>query len=471
MGAIVNLVWLRNDLRSQDNSALSSAAEMGGPVLAVYVWSSGQHQLHDTAPVRLSFIKAHLSALSTTLADLGIPLHIIEEPSFWKIPQALLAFAQQHGVTRLFFNDEYGEHEKRRDSLAAQLFEQDGREVFHYCDRLLLRPGSVLNGEGAPYSVFTPYARNARVMLERAPPVVAPAPMARKKIQAPVLPWSVREHEVSSSWWIGETKTQQHLTMFIDTAIRHYAERRDFPAQQGTSLLSPYLALGVISPRQIFAQIQSIHRADDREGAEKFIGELLWREFYNHLLALTPRLSKHKPFLLYTDQLPWSHNEADFRAWCEARTGVPIVDAAMRELLQTGWMHNRCRMIVASFLTKNLFIDWRWGERFFMQHLIDGDLAANNGGWQWSASVGTDAAPYFRVFNPVTQGQRFDPDGDYIRRYMPELAHEPSVRLHETGARLNYPPAIVDLSASRARAIAHFQQLQEQRRVRAGEWA
>lgn len=461
----MNLVWLRNDLRIEDNSALLAAAENGENVIALYVWSSGQHRLHDTAPIKLDFIHAHLIDLSRRLAAIGIALHVIEESSFWKIPDAVLHFAQTQGASAVYFNDEYGEHEKARDLRCQQLIEYDGRGVFRFCDRVLLRPGTVMTQSGQMYSVFTPFARNARLLLQQLPPVCATVPRARQSISAPILAFSRDHRFLPAQWWIGEKATHAKLDEFIRLRLSHYAEHRDVPGSEGTSRLSPYLAIGVISPRQIWQRIHEVTNVSSREGADKFIAELLWREFYQHLLALVPRLSKRQPWQEATDRLPWSHNERDFRAWCEARTGVPIVDAAMRELLQTGWMHNRCRMIVASFLSKNLFIDWRWGEKFFMQHLIDGDFAANNGGWQWSASVGVDAAPYFRVFNPVTQSQRFDPEGIYLRRYLPELAREPAARIHDVGARLNYPAAIVDLKSSRADAIHNFQSLQQTQRV------
>jgi deoxyribodipyrimidine photo-lyase len=251
--------------------------------------------------------------------------------------------------------------------------------------------------------------------------------------------------------------------------VSNYDETRDIPGVDGTSQLSPYLAIGALSPRQIIDALQHAHpnALSDTAGVGTFISEICWRDFYRNLIVEVPRLSMDKPFKLNTLGLPWSNDTEAFERWKAGQTGIPIVDAAMRQLNETGWMHNRCRMITAMFLTKNLFINWRWGEDYFMNQLIDGDLASNNGGWQWSASTGTDAAPYFRIMNPVSQSLKFDPSGDYIRRWVPELTNLDNKSIHEPYAKgprpgLNYPQPLVDLKQSRQRAIDVFKQhLQE----------
>lgn len=254
---------------------------------------------------------------------------------------------------------------------------------------------------------------------------------------------------------------------FCAEKLRQYDEQRDFPACPGTSRISPYLTLGIISVRQCLAAIEAaLGQLPFERGAPGFVwlNELIWREFYQHLLVAFPHVSKHKAFKPETDHIRWLWDDARFTAWCEGKTGYPIVDAAMRCLNQTGWMHNRLRMIVASFLTKDLHIDWRLGERYFMQHLIDGELAANNGGWQWAASTGADAAPYFRIFNPTTQGQRFDEQGQFIKQWLPELELVPAKYIHTPHDWLkvfdpqdSYPAPIVDHSESRTIALALFQ--------------
>ena len=269
-------------------------------------------------------------------------------------------------------------------------------------------------------------------------------------------------------WPAGEKEARRRLDTFADEQISYYKNERDFPAKPGTSQLSAYLAAGVVSPRQcLHAALQSNQGEFESGniGAITWINELLWREFYKHILVGYPRVSRHRAFRPETEALAWRDAPEDLAAWKEGRTGFPIIDAAMRQLLETGWMHNRLRMVVAMFLTKNLLIDWREGERFFMHHLVDGDLAANNGGWQWSSSTGTDAAPYFRIFNPVTQSEKFDSEGVFIKHWLPELAELNKKEVHNPASRRwpvwrgRLPAPIVDLKKSRERALAAFQSL------------
>jgi len=255
------------------------------------------------------------------------------------------------------------------------------------------------------------------------------------------------------------------LANFFSQKLTDYGQLRDIPSLKATSGLSAYLAAGVISPKTILATLlryQPDILSDTNSEAFTWLNELIWREFYRHLLFHFPDLCKHQCFNEKYQNLAWPVNQAFFNAWCQGKTGYPIVDAAMRQLIQTGWMHNRLRMIVASFLTKHLLIDWRLGERFFMQHLIDGDLAANNGGWQWSAGTGCDAQPYFRIFNPITQSQRFDPSGKFIRKYLPELADIPDKYIHFPHEFISknqlqcYWPAIVEHKVAREQALRFY---------------
>ena len=263
---------------------------------------------------------------------------------------------------------------------------------------------------------------------------------------------------------MGEQHALTLLDQFIDEHLTDYKTARDLPALSGTSQLSAYLNIGVISIRQclqaLFRQ-QHGHFEIQSEGQQTWLDELLWREFYQHVLFDFPQVSKHQPFQAATKRIRWRDDPIALKKWQQGQTGIPIIDAGMRQMLATGWMHNRVRMICAMFLSKNLLIDWRKGEQWFMQHLIDGDLAANNGGWQWCASTGTDAVPYFRVFNPITQSQKFDPDGEYIRQWIPELAQFDHKTIHEPYAKhqalsADYPQPIVDLKMSRLRAIEAF---------------
>lgn len=297
-----------------------------------------------------------------------------------------------------------------------------------------------------------------------------PAPKARHAppVLLSPLPFDYPQQSVDSQLFpAGEDAALQRLRRFCREQVQDYRQYRDLPAVPGTSCLSPYLVLGVLSPRQCFNRLwaespEMLENADS--GAFTWLNELIWREFYRHLLVAYPRLCQHHPFIGWTDGLVWNRSESQLKAWQQGQTGYPIVDAAMRQMNETGWMHNRLRMISASFLVKDLLIDWRQGERYFMSQLVDGDLAANNGGWQWAASTGTDAAPYFRIFNPTTQGERFDKDGVFIRRWLPELAAVPDSDIHQPWRwaerqqqHLDYPVPLVDHKQARLATLAAFE--------------
>jgi deoxyribodipyrimidine photo-lyase len=303
--------------------------------------------------------------------------------------------------------------------------------------------------------------------------VAAPAAQTPLAISSDLIPSNVTGFETPGDslralWPAGEREACRRLDSFADAQIDYYKNERDFPAKPGTSQLSAYLAAGVISPRQCLHAALHSNQGEfesGKVGAVTWINELLWREFYKHILVGYPRVSRHRAFRPETEALAWRDAPEELAAWQEARTGLPIIDAAMRQLLETGWMHNRLRMVVAMFLTKNLLIDWREGERFFMRHLIDGDLAANNGGWQWSASTGTDSAPYFRIFNPLSQSEKFDGEGVFIKHWLPELAGLNKKEVHNPAnlgglfGVADYPSPIVNLSTSRQRALAAFKNL------------
>jgi deoxyribodipyrimidine photo-lyase len=306
--------------------------------------------------------------------------------------------------------------------------------------------------------------------LRSAPPraLPAPRPQAAPAWAADPLPETFEGYAPASDairalWPAGESAAGARLDAFADGVIDAYRDERDFPSLPATSCLSPYLAAGVLSAGQALRAALAANQGElesGKAGAATWINELLWREFYQHLLAACPALSMHQPMKPETAAVPWRDAPDDLRAWQQGRTGLPIVDAAMRQLLALGWMHNRLRMVTAMFLTKNLLIDWRLGEAWFMAHLVDGDLAANNGGWQWSASTGADSVPYFRVFNPLSQSRKFDPRGVFLREWLPELAHLDDNAIHDPSpmerAAAGYPAPIVDLPQSRLRALEAF---------------
>lgn len=465
------LVWFRNDLRLRDNPALHKAAEDKQGVIAVYVHCDAYVKRFPIASVRLDFIRRHLVILARELAKLNIPLQLIHVKKPEKIAPALLALVKEHDIQQVYFNAEYPLDELERDRQVNQLLKEQGIGVKRCHDRVIVPPGMIRNGQGEPYKVFTAFKRKwlQTVMPLHLQPLGLPAKQPAMPAVKPATQRDITQlfsshtlRNLEQLWPAGEDEAYARLDTFIETGITDYQDKRDFPAIDGTSSLSPYFAIGAISPRQAIAAVLTFTHGEwdgNNAGANCWIGELIWREFYQHVVVDFPQVCKHKAMQAHTEAFPWRNDKKLFTAWCKGNTGIPIVDAAMRQLNTTGWMHNRLRMVVAMFLTKNLQMDWRLGEAYFMEQLIDGDLAANNGGWQWSASTGTDAAPYFRVFNPVSQSQRFDPKGEFIRNWVPELAHVSDREIHNLQQVPGYPPPIVDLSESRKSTIALFSQL------------
>ncbi|WP_342650540.1 deoxyribodipyrimidine photo-lyase [Pseudomonas sp. REB1044] len=470
----MQLIWLRSDLRIDDNTALSAATQQG-PSIALWIASPKQWQAHDDAPAKVDFWLRNLRDLRHALDALNIPLLIGHTDTWQQVPQTVLAVCQKHKVQTVHWNDEYGLNEAQRDQQTRECLEHAGIAVKTHLDQLLFKPGTLLTKAGNYFQVFGQFRKACLEHLHRSLPAQAhrvkaqaPLSIAHDPIPQHIAGFDKPAQSIRDHWPAGEQEAQARLGRFVDELIDDYHVARDLPATPGTSQLSAYLAAGVISPRQCLHAALTSNRGEldsGSQGARTWIEELLWREFYKHILVGYPQVSRHKAFRAHTEALPWRTAPDDFEAWQQGRTGIPLIDAAMRQLLHTGWMHNRLRMVVAMFLSKNLLIDWRKGEQHFMRHLIDGDLAANNGGWQWSASTGTDSVPYFRIFNPVTQSQRFDPDGRFIRHWLPELTqldnktiHLPvkSCDLFDTSC---YVSPIVDLGKSRQRALAAFKGL------------
>ena len=470
------LMWFREDLRIRDNTALSAACHENREVLACYLIDKTMWKKHDIAACRVEFILRNLAALQTELAQKNIRLLIIELSNPKQTVPLLDYLINEYKIDTLYFNDQYEVDELTRDKHVIASLKIP---VVNFTDQVIFAPKELLTLSRTPYTIFTPYKNSfIKAVLQRGgitplKTIVAGATMlpALKlnrnwQTQGVILYPTVPQHlagfnsTISATYWpAGETAAQQRLQQFIKTKISDYQLARDFPAQQGTSKLSAYLASGILSSRQCFAAAIKANK-DKLQGGDPnldcWISELIWREFYKQILANFPRIAKHKAFKLETEKWPWRHDKNLLHAWQTAQTGYPLIDAAMRQLQQTGWMHNRLRMVVAMFFTKDCFLDWRWGEKFFMQHLVDGDLAANNGGWQWAASTGCDAAPYFRVFNPVRQSERFDPEGLFIKTYCPELKDVPPKKLHDPyklPGNINYPKPIVDYRLTRAMVI------------------
>ncbi|MFI8558869.1 deoxyribodipyrimidine photo-lyase [Pseudomonas putida] len=469
----MQLIWLRSDLRITDNTALSAACERG-PTIALWLISPGQWHAHDDAPCKVDFWLRNLREMRQALDALNIPLLIRKIDTWDEAAATLLAVCRQHRIEAVHWNDEYGVNERRRDDAVRTQLAGAGIQPHSYLDQLLLAPGTILTRSGGYFQVFGQFKRACLEHLHRSLPALA----GKVRRQAPLdigsdpIPWQVDGFDkpadsVRELWPAGEQEAQTRLTRFLDEVVEDYQRLRDLPAKPGTSQLSAYLAAGVISPRQCLHAALSSNRGEfdsGSEGVQTWVNELLWREFYKHILVGYPQVAQHRAFRPHTEALPWRDAPEDLKAWQEGRTGFPIIDAAMQQLLHTGWMHNRLRMLVAMFLSKNLLIDWRLGERHFMRHLIDGDLAANNGGWQWSASTGTDSVPYFRIFNPQSQSERFDPEGNFIRHWLPQLNSLDSKKIHAPlmladNLANTYHEPIVDLASSRRRALAAFKGL------------
>lgn len=470
------LVWFRNDLRTIDHAALAAATRSGEKqVVGLYIVCPEEWQKHDTAPVRVHFIFNHLIQLREKLEKLNIQLQVLTCEKYVEIPAAVAKFAKQINAGSCHFICEYPVNERSRDEKACQLLKAAGITAIPYHQQCLIQPGQVLTRDGTFFKVFTQFKKTWIQLALGMPWVLEKAKPAKQITELALNPVPYQLAPVPTSdpdnWPAGEQVAQKKLRQFCDHKISIYKDARDFPAMEGTSSLSPYLAVGSISARNCLIQALGMNNGlfeNANAGVDTWINELIWRDFYQHIIFGYPHVCKNKPFKLETSLIEWNHSDALFNAWASGQTGFPLVDAAMRQLLSTGWMHNRLRMVTAMFLTKNLFIDWRRGEKFFMQHLIDGEFAANNGGWQWSASTGTDAAPYFRIFNPITQSERFDPNGTFIRKWIPELAQCDSKSIHEPQkygdllfSQHQYPRQIVDLKQSKQRVLDAFKSLSE----------
>ncbi|CAJ2500632.1 Uu.00g034850.m01.CDS01 [Anthostomella pinea] len=482
--------WFKMDLRTTDNRALweasEKAAQAGVPLICIYMVSPKDFEAHLTAPVRVDFMLRTLEVLKRDLAALHIPLYVETVEKRREVPERVLDFMQEWGASHLFANIEYEVDELRREAKMIRMCAGRGltMEVFH--DTCIVPPGALATGAGKQYAVYSPWYRSWVAHVHANPDLLstfeqptANLPEARDKVAAlfdgeiPDVPHNKRLSEEDTKrfraiWPAGEREAIDRLEKFCEEKVAQYTKRRNFPSDPATSNISVHLAAGTLSARM------AVRTARDRnktkkldagvEGIQTWISEVAWRDFYKHVLVNWPYICMNKPFKPEYSNIEWSYNAAHFDAWCTGRTGFPIVDAAMRQVRSMGWMHNRCRMIVASFLAKDLLVDWRMGEKFFMEHLIDGDFASNNGGWGFSASTGVDPQPYFRIFNPLLQSEKFDVDGDYIRKYVPELrdvkgkaVHDPYGRGAGPQARkAGYPEPIVVHKDSRERTLAAY---------------
>ncbi|MEO9214354.1 MAG: deoxyribodipyrimidine photo-lyase [Rhodanobacter sp.] len=459
------LVLFRRDLRVADNPALSAACAAHDQVLPVYIHSPDEDGAWPAGAASQWWLHHALAALDALLRGQAAALHLRQGDTL----AVLRALIRVSGASAVYWNRLYEPATIARDTRIKSALQDDGIAVHSHNSALWCEPWQIATQQGQPYKVFTPYWRNLRPQLQVVEPLPAPRvpdwrtlPDGLPLAALALLPRITWAGGLSENWQPGEAGAQELLDIFADDAIGDYAHARDLPARHGTSRLSPHLHFGEISPRQIHYELDRRARATDakrRPDIEPYLRELGWREFAHHLLYHFP----HTPtdnFNPRFNGFSWAPSDhALLERWQQGHTGIPLVDAGMRELWHTGWMHNRVRMIVGSFLTKNLRQHWQHGARWFWDTLVDADLANNTLGWQWVAGSGADAAPYFRVFNPVTQARRFDPDGHYLRRWLPELADAPLSLLHEPWKdadllqRSGYPASVVELGQSRQQAL------------------
>ena len=514
------LMWFRRDLRVHDNTALAAicerANEDNAQLSAVFFLTPEQWQAHDMSLTQLDHIARTLPILAEKLHQLNIILTVQVCPSFTDCIVTLSALCESNNISCVMANHEYEGNEVARDELLTKQLANNEIEFIRWHDQCILPPKSITTNDDSMYQVFTPFYKKWRHTLEVSDIQIHTALtiIGNKQVNLTLSEISanttqdiealckktvhdyqeyLQTHEsyqnidtdkqisqARLAYPAGEAEACHRLEHFIADDIDNYDVSRDVPSLQATSQLSTYLTIGAISPRLCYLQatqaLGKLRRNDgdnfdsgDNNDINRWISELAWRDFYRHVLDYKPELIRHQAYKYETDKkINWSYDEDAFAAWREGKTGVPLVDAAMRCLNATGFMHNRLRMVTAMFLTKDLLIDWRWGERYFMQQLIDGDFASNNGGWQWSASTGTDSAPYFRIMNPFSQAKSHDTEGIFIKTWLPELKPIPTSILHRedkmrkalskngTFADIDYPVPIVEHKLARQLVIAEF---------------
>ncbi|MAZ43637.1 MAG: deoxyribodipyrimidine photolyase [Legionellales bacterium] len=467
MPAPVHVHWFRHDLRLKDNPALAAAAKEGS-VLCIYIHQNHFSKKHIPGEARQWWTHHSLASLNKSI-DNKLAFYSGDPADVFK------NILERFPIASVHFNEAASAHQRQTDQSIEKLLSEQDIECTIHSGCTLWPIGEILKDDGTPYRVFTPFFKKGCLKAEpprlpmRAPSLsLVHDKFALSLTECGILPTHAWTKKMNPHWEIGEAGAHKQLKRFIQHGLQGYKEGRNFPAQEHVSRLSPHLQYGEISPNTVWYAAQE---AGDSDDIQHFLSELGWREFSYQLLFHNPKLAE-KNLQSKFDAFPWSKSAKKLTAWQKGLTGIPIVDAGMRELWATGYMHNRVRMIVGSFLVKNCLLDWRDGERWFWDCLVDADAANNSASWQWIAGCGADAAPYFRIFNPVTQGQKFDPDGDYTRHWVPELAkcpdlylfnpwEAPTDLLSQAGIILGktYPEPIVDLKASREEALAAFQSL------------
>ena len=426
----ISIFWFRRDLRLQDNAALYHALKSGNPVLPIFIFDRQiLDKLDDKSDRRVAFIHAALQDIQTQLTEIGATLLVKygNPTDIWK------ELSETYSISEVHTNHDYEPYALQRDKVIGEFLNTKGIAFYTYKDQCIFEKSEILSGAGTPYTVFTPYSRKWKEKLNEFYLQSYPTEEYFSNLL------KINSLSIISLSEMGfQENTQPFPKKKVrDEIVKNYKEKRDFPAIVGTSRLSVHLRFGTISVRELAKHTKDL--------SESFLNELIWRDFYMQILWHFPHVGAGKAFRADYDRIEWRKSETDFEKWCNGQTGYPIVDAGMRELNATGFMHNRVRMIVASFFTKHLLLDWRWGEAYFAKKLLDFDFSANNGGWQWASGSGTDAAPYFRIFNPTTQTQKFDGQLEYIKKWVPEINS------------FDYPKPIVEHTFARERCLVTYQ--------------
>ncbi|RAH78946.1 deoxyribodipyrimidine photo-lyase [Aspergillus japonicus CBS 114.51] len=485
--------WFKSDLRLHDNRALQMAYQVARehkvPLICLYILSPQDLTAHLSSPARVDLTLRTLGVLKRDLNELDIPFYMETQEKRKAIPQRIVDLCKEWGASHLFANMEYEVDELRREAKLVRMCAENGVRFEAAHDACVVTPGKLHSQQGKQYAVYSPWFRAWCAFLKENPEYleVAEEPGsnpgdARKHFkelfdsQVPTAPenktLSDEEKERFRQLYPeGEHEALRRLESFLEEKARNYDDQRNYLSGETTSVLSPYFASGCLSARTAVDQARKANKGlldRNQPGYMSWISEVAWRDFYKHVLVHWPYICMNKCFKPEFTNLEWEYDEEQFDAWSQGKTGFPIVDAAMRQLNHAAWMHNRSRMVVSSFLSKDLLIDWRRGERYFMEHLIDGDFASNHGGWGFGSSTGVDPQPYFRIFNPLRQSERFDPDGEYIRKWVPELREVEGNAIHdpygrgagEVAKKNGYPQAIVDHGKSRDRALARYKAAQ-----------
>lgn len=483
--------WFKRDLRTFDNKGLRLASEKAKsknvPLVCMFIVSPQDYQAHFAAPCRVDFEIRTLEVLKSDLQEKNIPLHTVTIEKRKDVPDHIMEMCEKWDARHIFCNIEYEVDELRRETKLLKRCLEKGIDFHPVHDDVVVPPGQLASGSGKQYSVYSPWLRAWIKHLHEHPHLLNAAESPEQNpenaktkfkdiFEAPLpstppnksLKDDEERQRLANLWPAGEHEAHSRLERFVEEKIKNYASSRNIPAANSTSLISVHLSAGTLAARTAVRSARDTNSSRKLDagsaGHGTWISEIAWRDFYKHVLANWPYICMFKPFKYEYAHLSWEYNDEHFQRWCEGKTGFPIVDAAMRQCLYMGYIHNRCRMIVASFLAKDLLLDWRLGEKYFMEHLIDGDFASNNGGWGFSASTGVDPQPYFRIFNPLLQSEKFDKDGEYIRKWVPELAgiegnavHDPYGRgKGKEAEKAGYPKPMVNHKEARARALERY---------------